>query len=156
MNLGDTFASGHIASHLIVNFLLPPSVVVQSTLTWIVKSVENKEADRCSGRLFQVPFKHVIFVLDQTNGFSFGLYLYFMSLSWSFSVMLRSMHLHLALIRHVLEGIHPCHVLQILVGSSRIVWNTFHRTDSQVGWHWRLPPSATDLIRITLFLFLLA
>lgn len=158
MNLADTFASWHVPTHLIVNFLPPPSSAffVSSTLTWIVQFVKNKEADRCSGRLFQVPFKHVVFVLDQAYGFSFGLYLYFMSLSRCFSVLLRSMHFHLALIRHVLEGVHPCYVLQILVGSPGVIRNTFHRADSQVGRHWRFSPSATDLIRITLFLFLLA
>ena len=129
MNLRDTFASRHKASRSIVNFLLPTSIVVGSTLTWTVKSVENKEAYRCCGRLFQVPFEHVIFVLDQADWLCFGLNLYFMSLSRCFPELLRSMHLHLALIRHVLEGVHSCYVLQVLIGSSRVIWNTFHRAD---------------------------
>ena len=67
---------------------------------------DNKEANRALLRLLQVLFIHVVLVLDQADCLS----LRPLSLYYLLVVALLELHLHLALIRHVLAEARGVHV----------------------------------------------
>ena len=101
---------------------------------------DNKEAHRALLRLLQVLFVHIVLVLDQMD--CLGLRL--LSLDYLFVVALLELHLHLALVRHILAeagGMHvAAHSLRpmLLLRISRVTFPLTLFVALRRGERWRL------------------